>query len=84
MRSTGLISHSSHAVGRRVARSRYSKNQSGGPLRNQEPPYDVVAVDLDKIRKAVLEALDSFPQENREKLHAVIVNDYLQAQRNKL
>jgi hypothetical protein len=53
-------------------------------LRNQEPPYDVVAVDLDKIRKAVLEALDSFPQENREKLHAVIVNDYLQAQRNKL
>lgn len=52
-------------------------------LRGQEPPYDAVAGDLDKIFKAASEFLRWLPQEGQEEIVEPMVIDYLLAKRNR-
>ena len=52
-------------------------------LRNQEPPYDAAADDLDKICKGAMTFLASLPQERRDEIGESIVLDYLLARQQR-
>ena len=64
-------------------RERHSDVSAEYALRNQEPPYDVVALDLDKICNAASEMFKTLPQERWEEIGESIMVDYLQAQQCK-
>jgi hypothetical protein len=67
----------------RAIRARQSDVTAEYALRNQEPPYDLVAADIDEICRAASEFSESLPQERRDQIGESIVIDYLQAQQHK-